>query len=347
MANNPTLLKMPLATDGEKAAIPETTGSTTGKFSQQYGFQAINALPLQAGGVAPKREDFNGAFNLLGGVAFYAQKGWVFEYDSTQDYYKGCIVIDPSDGNKYECIADMSAGTVAPHSDSFNTYWKDANFLIKQITPAYNKRDEITTSGTYTAPVTGWYKITLKGGGGGGQGGVVKTSSTKYLCAGGGGGEGGTTIAYQYMTKGTSCSVAVGAGGAGGTAQSASSPNLLGHEGSDGGSTTITIGATSYVATGGKGAAGSGGMGGTGTINGAAGGGRNVISGDTDVATFSARGGSGGGVGGATTHTNSSTTVATQGGGGGGGVARTDTTPYANTGGAGGDGYVWFEYWED
>jgi hypothetical protein len=422
MANNPALLKMPLATDGDKATIPETSGATTGEFSQQYGFQQINALPLQAGGIAPRREDFNGAFYLLSGIAFMAQKGFPFRYDAAQDYYTGCVVVDPSDNEQYVCISDMTAGTVSPHSDT-GTYWhKVANvesyfrqpktaysyndvrlaygmkqpyflqctsggtskagditipaspsigstisdgtvtwtirkfastsdipnvssFITKVQTPAFNTRAEITTSGTWTAPVTGWYKITLKGGGGGGQGGVVKTSSTKYLCAGGGGGEGGTTIAYQYMTTGTSCSIVIGAGGAGGTAQSGSSPSLTGHEGSNGGSTTITIGSTSYVATGGNGAAGSGGMGGTGTINGASGGCRNVITGDNDAATFSARGGFGGGVGGATAHINSSTDNATQGGGGGGGVARIDTTPYANKGGDGGNGYVWLEYW--
>lgn len=124
MANNPTLLKMPLAADGEKATIPETTGSTTGEFSQQYGFQAINALPLQAGGIAPKREDMNGVFNLLGGVAYYAQKGWTFKYDSTQAYFAGCVVIDPADGKRYECIADVAAGGTAPNEDTSGTYWK-------------------------------------------------------------------------------------------------------------------------------------------------------------------------------------------------------------------------------
>ena len=148
MANNPTLLKMPLAADGEKATIPETTGSTTGEFSQQYGFQAINALPLQAGGIAPKREDFNGVFNLLGGVAYYAQKGWTFHYDAAQDYYIGCLVIDPADGNRYECIADMPAGTVAPHADSDNDYWRrytlgdyDSQLLNKADTDLGNLND--------------------------------------------------------------------------------------------------------------------------------------------------------------------------------------------------------------
>ena len=343
MANNPTLLKMPLATDGEKATIPETTGSTTGKFSQQYGFQAINALPLQAGGVAPKREDFNGAFNLLGGVAFYAQKGWVFEYDSAQDYYKGCIVTDPADGNKYECIADMAAGTIAPHSDTSNTYWKDANFLIKQLTPAYNHRDEITTSGTYTAPVTGWYKITLKGGGGGGGGAHLRLSSSSklYAISGFGGNEGAITVKYKHLTAGTSCAISIGAGGGGGHSNAGTTNSST--SGSDGGNTSVTISGETYTASGG------GGGGGTPpTVNGLAGDvGGSRVAGYIGGATFSVAvvGGNGGGAGGLSFSANASVLNGQMGGGGAGGGTNTDNTVY--NGGTGGNGYVWFEYWED
>lgn len=125
MANNPTLLTRPLAEDGQKNTIPDTTTATTGLFSQQYGWQSINSLPPQAGGKAVKREDFNGAFNLLGGVVFMAQKGFTFNFDTTQDYYVGCVVTDPKDGQKYECIADVSAGGSAPSADS--THWQLAN----------------------------------------------------------------------------------------------------------------------------------------------------------------------------------------------------------------------------
>ena len=125
MANNPTLLTRPLAEDGQKNTIPDTTDATSGLFSQQYGWQSINSLPLQAGGKAVKREDFNGAFNLLGGVVFMAQKGFTFNFDATQDYYIGCVVTDPTDGQKYECIADVSAGGSAPSADS--AHWQLAN----------------------------------------------------------------------------------------------------------------------------------------------------------------------------------------------------------------------------
>lgn len=123
---NPTLLAMPIAKNGTKNTIPETQAAAgNGLMSQSTGFPPETALPLGAGGKAPTREDFNGAFNLLSDIAFYAQKGWTFEYDATQDYYKGCVVIDPADGNRYECIADMPvADTIAPHSDTNNDYWK-------------------------------------------------------------------------------------------------------------------------------------------------------------------------------------------------------------------------------
>ena len=119
MANNPTLLAMPLAENGTKNTIPATQATAgDGLFSQSTGFPAETSLPLGAGGVAPSREDFNGMANLLGGVAFMAQKGFTFNYDAGQDYYKGCVVIDPSDGLRYECIADMAAGTIAPSADA-------------------------------------------------------------------------------------------------------------------------------------------------------------------------------------------------------------------------------------
>ena len=106
MATNPTLFEMPLVRDGDKNVIPVTDDGTTGLFSQQYGWQSINSLPLNAGGKAVMRQDYNGVFNLLSGVIFYAQKGFTFNYDNKQAYYKGCVVVDPTNNIKYECKAD-------------------------------------------------------------------------------------------------------------------------------------------------------------------------------------------------------------------------------------------------
>lgn len=123
MTANPTLLSMPLAQNGQKNVIPETQATPgNGLFSQSTGFPAETSLPLGAGGVAPSREDFNGMANLLGGVAYYAQKGWQFQFDAGQDYFAGCIVRDTTDGKLYECINDVAAGGSVPSADSVN--WK-------------------------------------------------------------------------------------------------------------------------------------------------------------------------------------------------------------------------------
>jgi len=502
MATNPSLLIVPLAENGNKNTLPENQGSS-GQMSQSTGFPPETSLPLGAGGVAPSREDFNGAFNLLGGVAFYAQKGWQFLYDNDQDYYAGCIVRDADDGKLYECVADMTAGTVAPHSDTENTYWKefslgggvpvgfimpyagtglaegfldcdgsavsrtmypdlfaaigitwgagdgsttfnlprsedlvlqgasttnpvgtylqaglpniegtaknyyaaaampvaegcfyrDSNnvgnsissqsagyglgfdasqsnsiygasdtvqapaacvrFMIKafdgqtpdsalidvtqyaadlatrlqrQQVPAFNHRDVITTSGTYTAPVTGWYRITVKGGGGGGSGSTYYTST--YGCRPGAGGEGGTTIAYQYMTAGDTATVTIGAGGAGGAAGPSSSMNIT--RGADGGNSSVVVNGNTYTGGGGTGGYNTVASGGTGTIVGASGEGMELAVWISSgfAGAYGSRTGSGAGTGGE------------------GGTVFLGSPPSTSAGGDGGDGVAWFEYFD-
>lgn len=129
---NPTLLDMPIAVDGDKNTIPTTTTPTTGLLSQQYGWRDINSMPVTQGGKAPNRKDFNGVFNLLSNILFYAQKGWQFEWDSSQAYYAGCIVKDTSDGKMYMCLNDVTS-TTAPHSDTTNWKLWDLSMLANYL----------------------------------------------------------------------------------------------------------------------------------------------------------------------------------------------------------------------
>jgi hypothetical protein len=179
-------------------------------------------------------------------------------------------------------------------------------------------RDVITTSGTYTAPATALYKITVKGGGGGGEAATVDGS---YYRGGRGGGEGGTTIAYERMTTGQTASVVIGAGG-------------VANSGA-GGDSSVTVGSNTY--TGGGGTGGGISSGGSGTIPGSPGGTSRYAQ-AVSPSTQSITGGEGGGNGGGTSY---GTADGVNGGGGAGGAY---TYAGAQTGGAGGDGYVWFEY---
>ena len=220
-------------------------------------------------------------------------------------------VVYPTRGEVQQMIGahDSSA---ASHAAVFAEYTKTIN------APMFNKRDIITTSGTYTAPVTGWYKITAKGGGGGGQG---AGGHSTYMNSGGGGGEGGTTIAYERMVAGDSAVVVIGAGGAGGAAG--------GTAGADGGNTLVTVNGNVYIGGGGKGGdfLSTGGSGGTGTIVGIHG----ATANGAKTGVYS-EGGMGGG------------SAGVNGGGGYGGSFNTNNT--VSAGSAGGDGYAWFEYFD-
>jgi hypothetical protein len=128
--------------------------------------------------------------------------------------------------------------------------------LLSGFGGVLNKRVILTTSGTFTAPVTGWYRVTIIGaGGGGGRGGTSSVGGTGGLAGGassfdgisalgGGGGGGGAkagagagggagmiTIVYLYLIAGQSYNAVVGAGGIGGNAATTTVA------GSDGGGT--------------------------------------------------------------------------------------------------------------
>ena len=328
---NPTLLTSPIAENGDKNVIPASTGATTGLLDQEHGFQQINELPLQAGGLPPQRKDFNGAFNLLSKILFYVQKGYVFDYDENQDYYAGCVVKD-TDGGLYCANADVPASSTHPKDDATN--WALINY-------GFTKKETFTSSGSYTAPVTGTYRITLQGGGGGGASGY--TDSYRGTASGGGGGQGGHGVFYEKLTEGTSYSFTVGAGGSGGV----SSTNY--GYGSVGGTSSITINGNLYEANGGLSGSSNkdgsmGGGGGTFTINsvlasrgasGCTGSGGGVSS----SSSLTLAGGSGGGEGGGHGHIYMGGDGAFGGGGAGG-----STASGLRNGGAGGDGYITFEY---
>lgn len=87
--------------------------------------------------------------------------------------------------------------------------WLDQNGRIP------TNRQSYTTAGTYTftAPVSGFYRITVVGAGGGG-GGVYATA--QQSSAAGGGGAGGYAIKVIWLDAGTTVTVIVGKGGFGG-----------------------------------------------------------------------------------------------------------------------------------
>jgi len=195
----------------------------------------------------------------------------------------------------------------------------------------------ITSGTTYTTPanitVATQFKFTLVGGGAGG------TSPNSIAGGGAGGGGGGALVLYvSGLAASNVLNIAIGSGGAGSTSL-----------GSNGGNTTLTIGVTTYTASGGVAPTSSattaeGGVGGTatnGTIN------ISGSNGDAASGVATAQSGGGGntgfglGLGGNGVIGSSSGNNGTGFGGGGGG-AKGNGSP---TSGSGTQGAILVEYW--
>lgn len=118
--NEPNQWEHPLGNNADTSTLPDDAAATAGIASLQKLFQIINATPLEAGGIAPDREDVNALFKLLGDSIFYAMTGGIASYNATYDYPVGALV--KYNNVLYEAIqANGPGSTVAAPTDS--TYW--------------------------------------------------------------------------------------------------------------------------------------------------------------------------------------------------------------------------------
>ncbi len=91
-----------LGNNADVQELPDDTGATTGLASLQKLFQMITQTPIEAGGIAPDRVDFNSLFKLLGDSIFYAMNGGLASYNQAYDYPPNRVVVY-GDG-LYKCI---------------------------------------------------------------------------------------------------------------------------------------------------------------------------------------------------------------------------------------------------
>lgn len=118
--NEPNQWEHPLGNNADTSTLPDDAVATAGIASLQKLFQIINATPLEAGGIAPGREDVNALFKLLGDSIFYAMTGGIASYNAAYDYPVGALV--KYNNVLYEAIqANGPGSTVAAPTDI--TYW--------------------------------------------------------------------------------------------------------------------------------------------------------------------------------------------------------------------------------
>ncbi|HWH86151.1 MAG TPA: tail fiber protein, partial [Pseudomonas sp.] len=95
--DQPDLILKPLAEDSSTKVLPPLTAAAAGfgRMSQESGFPPETQEPLETGGKAPQRDDFNGAFNLLSQHTVFQQAGGRYKFNAALSYDIGHrIVLD-------------------------------------------------------------------------------------------------------------------------------------------------------------------------------------------------------------------------------------------------------------
>lgn len=116
--SNPTPLAGVIGESADVLPIPAqdyTEPTQNGALNYATGWPAITALPLEAGGKAPRREYFNALARLLSSHIFFQQSGSLYPWSATLDYLSGAHVLG-SDGKEY--IAQKSSGPDVPDSSA-------------------------------------------------------------------------------------------------------------------------------------------------------------------------------------------------------------------------------------
>ena len=133
-----------LGASADVNALPATTPSGSGRASFSGLFPPVTQLPLDQGGIAPERGDFNALFKYLGEYIYYAMQGGVYTYVTTYNYTAGNFVLH--EGSLYLCIAANGPGSTVKYPTD-TAYWRRLA-LMSDMPAVGNGTITVQASGT-------------------------------------------------------------------------------------------------------------------------------------------------------------------------------------------------------
>ena len=139
-----------LGSTADVNALPATTPTGSGRASTSGLFPPVTQLPLDQGGIAPERGDFNALFKYLGEYLFYLMQGGTFSYSTDYDYTAGNLVMHG--GSLYLCIASNGPGSAIKYPTD-TAYWRQLS-LTSQLPTVNNGALTIQQDGSTVATFT-------------------------------------------------------------------------------------------------------------------------------------------------------------------------------------------------
>ena len=139
-----------LGSTAEVNSLPATTPTGSGRASTSGLFPPVTQLPLDQGGIAPERGDFNALFKYVGEYLFYLMQGGTFSYTTDYDYTAGNLVMH--EGSLYLCIAANGPGSAVKYPTDA-AYWRQLA-LTSQLPTVNNGELKINVNGSTVATFT-------------------------------------------------------------------------------------------------------------------------------------------------------------------------------------------------
>lgn len=131
MSKQPQIWTRPLGENADVNKIEDDVAVDSGNVSFAKLFGRITAVPLEEGGIAPEREDFNALFKLLGEVAYYFMHGGIYNYVNNIDYEVGSFV--RYNNELYVCVTDNGPSTTIKAPTDLS-YWANVKNAQKLAT---------------------------------------------------------------------------------------------------------------------------------------------------------------------------------------------------------------------
>lgn len=142
-SSEPSKWTTALGASADVNVIPATTPAGTGLASMASIFPAITQVPIDSGGIAPERADFNALFKMLGDQSYFLQQGGVYSYSASYPYSVGDMVL--YSGALYACIA--ANGPNNAHAPTDTAYWRRLA-LMSDVPTVGNGTITVQASGT-------------------------------------------------------------------------------------------------------------------------------------------------------------------------------------------------------
>lgn len=160
---NPKLISKPFAQNGQKNVIPEKyeTSMESNQATWDQGFGQITMLPVSAGGLPPKGQDFNGILNQMCETIVHISKGGVFKFSidyatAISGYPKGAILQSEDEKKYYQSLIDNNKVNFNTASqDQIKTSWKlvMTDDLLDQLSKKLESSAVVQSTGTSTTSV--------------------------------------------------------------------------------------------------------------------------------------------------------------------------------------------------